>query len=80
MLENDLLTRIRTCSMTFGRPPTVPNSYVLLERPLDIELEALDEHRNQISNLPQENQSSHSTAVIFIQSMSVERPRKRNHS
>jgi hypothetical protein len=31
----------RMCSMTFGRPPLIPNSYMECELPLDVSLEAL---------------------------------------
>ncbi len=56
--------------MTFGRPPTIPNSYILQELPLNVELELLDEPHNQIPMLPQQQaQQSRSTVVVYIQSM-----------
>ena len=61
----------RTCSMTFGRPPSIPNSYMLLDLPLDIELEDIDEENNQqLRTTPQNG----STAVLYIQSMYVLKP------
>lgn len=35
------LTRIRTLSMTFGRPATIPNHYMRLELPINQNLEKL---------------------------------------
>lgn len=55
--------------MTFGRPPSIPNSYMLLDLPLDIELEDLDEDINQ--QLGATAHENGSTAVLYIQSMYV---------
>lgn len=60
----------RTCSMTFGRPPTIPNSYVTQDLPLDVDLEELDVDINEERN-PGTRRSSqaYSTAILYIQSM-----------
>lgn len=56
--------------MTFGRPPTIPNSYVTQDLPLDVDLEELDLDISEGRN-PDMRRSSHphSTAILYIQSM-----------
>ena len=72
-----LLTWTRTCSMTFGHPPAIPNSYILQELPLDVELKSLDESNSQSPALVlQQMHPSHSTAVIYIESMYVRSARE----
>ena len=56
--------------MTFGRPPTIPNSYMTGDLPQDVDLEDLDlgpgEERNP--NMPASLQPR-STASLYVHSM-----------
>jgi hypothetical protein len=53
--------------MTFGRPPSIPNSYLQMELPLEIELEALDTSNIQSADLASD--SGPSTVAVYTQSM-----------
>lgn len=56
--------------MTFGRPPTIPNSYVTQDLPLDVDLEDLDFGISDVQNLNTERPlQPRSTAILYIQSM-----------
>lgn len=65
-----MLMPLRTCSMTFGRPPTIPNSYVTQDLPFDVDLEELDLDISEGRNPdPPRSSHPHSTAILYIQSM-----------
>lgn len=58
--------------MTFGRPPAIPNSFVMQEMPLNVDLEALDELANQSpALLPPQASHNSSTVIVYIESMWV---------
>lgn len=63
------VVQYRTCSMTFGRPPTIPNSYLVQDLPLNVELETLDENSSEDLLNFERPLPCDSTAVIYIQSM-----------
>lgn len=63
------VVQYRTCSMAFGRPPTIPNSYLVQDLPLNVELETLEENSSEDLLNFESLLPCDSTAVVYIQSM-----------
>ncbi|KAB5516905.1 fungal-specific transcription factor domain-containing protein [Coniochaeta sp. 2T2.1] len=57
----------RTLSMTFGRPPAVPNDYVKIDPPLDADLKAFGPN----GALPSEPAASNSTVAFFTNTITL---------
>lgn len=55
--------------MAFGRPPTIPNSYLVQDLPLNVELETLEENSSEDLLNFESLLPCDSTAVVYIQSM-----------
>ncbi|KAL3470510.1 fungal-specific transcription factor domain-containing protein [Aspergillus californicus] len=54
----------KMCSMTFGRPPMIPNTYMSAKLPLDIDIEALCD--GDVTALPAIDPGNPSSASLFI--------------
>ncbi|KAL3448201.1 fungal-specific transcription factor domain-containing protein [Aspergillus insuetus] len=61
----------KTCSMTFGRPPAIPNSYMSQELPLEIDLEVLETSHEMPMESLQQLQPQNSSASLYIESIKL---------